>query len=545
MKRLQYFAVIGLIFATALHFAVAQDIPKSISTPNRVESTLGTLEYKDGAPSKATADKVYDNLDLMHGVEAFVNAYQGASTYAIWKGFNDAGIADNSVLIFSELMDSKSLFLTANADVVYFWSNIDLTKGPMIVETPPLSLGVMDDMWFRWVTDFGLPGPDRGEGGKYLLLPPGYKGELPDSGYIVEKVHTTRVMVLGRAFLENNSPKPAVELVKKTMKIYPYEPGGYGTSIATALNGKVPLLRSPNGQLDWAFLRPQPPAKFVEGNGKVMNTIPPSDYSYFEMMNEVVQREPADSLSPEIMGSFAAIGIVKGKPFNPDARMKTILTNAAAIGSATGRTMNWRPRESEGFQYYPGSAWTNYLFVGGYNFETPPPQVSASGVVTPYPSTGYRTLDARTGMFYYATGITPAMCMRLTEIGSQYLGAFVDSKGQYFDGGKTYKITLPPNIPAAKFWSFTVYDNQTRSMLDTPQRFPRAGSQSYPSPAAVANPDGSTTVYFGPTKPAGVGEGNWIQTVPGKGWNVLLRFYSPLEPFFTKAWRPSEIELVK
>src|SRR5271169_6661710 len=274
--------------AQAQQMKIATDVPPQITTPDSIETRLGTLKFKDGAPSMETVEKVYDNLDLMHGVEAFVNAFQGASTYAIWKGFNNACVADNSVLIFSELMDSKSLFLTANADVVYFWSNVDLTKGPMVVETPPMSLGVMDDMWFHWVTDFGLPGPDRGEGGKYLLLPPGYKGELPDSGYIVEKVRTTRIMVLGRAFLENNSPKPAVELVKKTMKIYPYQPGGYGTSIATGLDGKVPLLRSLNGQLDWAFLRPQPPAKFVEGSGKVMNTIPPSDYSYFEMINEAV-----------------------------------------------------------------------------------------------------------------------------------------------------------------------------------------------------------------------------------------------------------------
>ena len=136
------------------------------------------------------------------------------------------------------------------------------------------------------------------------------------------------------------------------------------------------------------------------------------------------------------------------------------------------------------------------------------------------------------------------MIMRLTDIGSQYLVSFVDSKGEYFDGGKTYKVTLPPNVPAGKFWSFTVYDNQTRSMLDTPQRYPRAGSQSYPTPAAEANADGSTTVYFGPEQPEGVERGNWIQTDPGKGWNTILRLYSPLEPFFTKQWRPSEIELV-
>ena len=137
-------------------------------------------------------------------------------------------------------------------------------------------------------------------------------------------------------------------------------------------------------------------------------------------------------------------------------------------------------------------------------------------------------------MFFYATYITPAMIMRLTGIGSQYLGAFVDSNGEYFDGGKTYKMTLPPNVPAEKFWSLTVYDNQTRSMLDTPQRYPRAGSQSYPTPAAEPNPDGSTTVYFAPKQPDGVKPGNWIQTMPGKGWSTLLRLYSPLEPFFTQ-----------
>ena len=185
------------------------------------------------------------------------------------------------------------------------------------------------------------------------------------------------------------------------------------------------------------------------------------------------------------------------------------------------------------------------LFAGGYNFETPPPKVSADGTITQYPPTGARTLNARTSFFFYATGITPSMVMRLTGIGSQYIGAFVDSKGEYFDGSKTYKVTLPKDIPAEKFWSLTVYDNQSRSMLDTPQRYPRAGSQSYPSPAAEPNADGSTTVYFSPAQPSGVKRGNWIQTVPGKGWSTILRFYSPLEPFFDKSWRPSEIALVR
>ncbi|MBY5357240.1 DUF1254 domain-containing protein [Rhizobium leguminosarum] len=541
----------ALFCATAISTAQAQQavenhqLPQQIVTSDSVESSIGTLEYKDGAPSKETVEKVYDYLDLMHGVEAFVNAYQGASVAAIFKGFEDAGVADNTAVIWSELMDAKSLFLTANADTIYFWVNLNVAEGPIVIETPPMSLGVIDDVWFRWVTDFGLPGPDRGEGGRYLLVPPGYKGELPESGYFVRKLATTRATALGRSFLDNNDPKPTAALIKKTLKVYPYVSGGYGTSIASALDGSATLRRTPDHKLDWSFLKPQEPVKFTEGTGKVMNTIPPNDFSYFEMINELVQKEPAEALDPEIMGSLAAIGIIKGKPFEPDVRMKKILTDAAAIGTGAGRTLNWNARPSEGWFYYPGSAWTNMLFAGGYTFETPPPEVSADGKITPYPATGARTLNSRTAMFFYATGITPAMIMRLTGIGSQYLGAFVDSKGEYLDGSKTYKLTLPANIPAEKFWSLTLYDNQTRSMLDTPQRYPRAGSQSYPSPAALADPDGSTTIYFGPTKPEGISEGNWIQTVPGKGWNTLLRLYSPLQPFFTKEWRVGEIELVR
>ena len=184
------------------------------------------------------------------------------------------------------------------------------------------------------------------------------------------------------------------------------------------------------------------------------------------------------------------------------------------------------------------------LFDTGYEFETPIPLITPEGV-KPFPATGYRQLDARRAFFYGVTGITPAMAMRLPGIGSTYLWTMVDAQGNYFDGAKTYKVTLPKGIPAEKFWSFTLYDNQSRSMLDTPQRYPRAGSQSYPSPAAEPNADGSTTVFFAPQQPSGVKRGNWIQTIPGKGFIPALRLYSPLEPFFSKAWRPSEIEVVK
>src|SRR5215470_8275707 len=431
-------------------------------------------------------------------------------------------------------MDAKSLFLTANADTVYGLGVLDLAKGPMVLEVPPAFLGAIDDYWFRWVTDFGPPGGDRGEGGKYLIVPPGYDGQLPAGGFFIARARTTRVLWFGRAFLENKSdPKPAAEAIRKFTKIYPYQAGGVGTPIAEFLAGKAQLGR----------ITPPPPTVFHEGSGKVMNTVPPNDFSYFEMLNEVVQQEPATSLDPELMGPLAAIGIIKGKPFAPDARMRKILTEALAVANATSRSLLVKPRAADWY-YYPGSAWMNPLFISGYQFETPIPLITREGVKQ-FPPTGYRTLDARSAFFYGITGITPAMSMRLPGIGSQYLFATLDANKQYFDGSKTYKVTLPKGIPQANFWSLTVYDNQTRSMLDTPQRYPRAGSQSYPSPAAEPSADDSTTVYFSPAQPVGVQRGNWIQTMPGKGWFAILRLYSPLEPFFTKEWRPSEIELVR
>jgi hypothetical protein len=509
-------------------------IPPAITTPDKVETRIGPLDFKDGMPGKETIDKVYDNLDFTHAFEAFVNTYRGVSLAAARHALLSFGVKDNEILIYSELMDAKSLYLTANADTVYFFSFIDLTKGPMVLDAPPKALGTLDDFWFRWVIDFGLPGPDRGEGGKYLILPPGYDGPLPEGGFYIARSRTTRVLLLGRSFMENNDPKPAVELIRKTTRIYPYEEGGQGTSIAEFLSGKAKLAK---------IMPPPPPPVFHEGSGKVINTIPPNDFSAYELLNEVVQQEPATTIDAELMGSLAAIGIVKGKPFAPDARMKKILTEAVALANATSRTLFMAPRDPAWY-YYPGSGWQNMLFSTGYEFETPIPEITREGV-KPFPPTGYRQLDARTSFFYGVTGITPAMAMRLPGIGSTYLWTMVDANKQPFDGAKTYKVTLPKDIPQANFWSFTLYDDMTRSMLDTPQRYPRAGSQSFPSPAAEADADGTTTVYFGPTQPANVKRGNWIQTMPGKGFIPMLRLYSPLEPFFAKTWRPSEVEVVK
>jgi hypothetical protein len=517
--------------------AVSDETLSSISAPEQLESRLGTLEFTDGVPSAKTAEAAYDQLDFVHGLNTYLNGFPGASTVALRKGIHEAGAEDNSILIFSELMGSESLFLTANADTVYFVGIVDLSSGPMVIETPPQALALFDDMWFQWITDFGLPGPDRGEGGRYLLVPPGYDGSLPDSGYHVARSRTNRTLLLGRSFINENpgqDPASTVEVIKSTLKLYPYAQGGFGTSIGTLLAGHV----HPDPPVDI------PETKFVEGSGQAFNTIPPSDFGFFELLNELVQDEPADSnTNIELMGDLAAIGIVKGKPFAPDERMRAILEDAAAVGSATSRALVFDARESEGFGYYEdGSAWGLPLWVGGYSFETPPPLVTKGGI-EPLPATGARTQNSRTSFFYAYTGITPAMCMRLTGVGSQYIVAFKDSEGEALDGAKSYRVKLPPDIPAARFWSLTLYDNQTRSMLQTPQRFPRAGSQAYPTPAASADADGSTTVAFAPEQPADSSEGNWIQTTEGKGFFAILRLYSPLPSYFDKSWRPSEIEV--
>jgi hypothetical protein len=516
-----------------LHGLTAETLA-SLSTPDTVESRLGALKFTDGAPEAKTVEKLYDHLDFVHGLNAFLTAFPAASTQAMRQGFLEVGVEDNSVLIFSELMDSSSRFLTANADTVYYISFVNLTNGPMVVETPPMALGTFDDMWFQWIVDFGLPGPDRGAGGKFLLVPPGYDGLLPEGGFFVAHARTTRVLMLGRSFMQDSDPAPTVATIKSTTKIYPYTPGGPGTPVATLLKGGP--LPAPPAEI--------PETKFVEGTGLEFNTIPPTDSGFFETVHALLQDEPADAGDMEITGHLAEVGIVKGKPYAPDDRMRRILEEAVTIGNATSRALMFDARGEEDVFYYPDSAWTAMLFGGGFQFDRPIPLVTKDGI-EPYPPTGARKHDLRTLFFYGYTGITPAMAMRLTGIGSQYLVAFMDSNKQYFDGAKSYTVTLPPDVPEARFWSLTLYDNQTRSMLVTPQRFPRAGSQSFPTPAAVANADGSTTVHFAPEQPASVEAGNWIQTAPGKGFFAILRLYSPLQPFFDKSWRVGEIELSK
>jgi len=264
---------------------------------------------------------------------------------------------------------------------------------------------------------------------------------------------------------------------------------------------------------------------FINVSGKSFDTIHRMDYGYWAEVNAVIQAEPGQGMDAEVLGQLASIGIKKGQPFEPDERMKKILAEAADVGAVTVRALTARPRD-KAYYLYPGEGHWMTPFVGGsYEFL----------------DNGARLLDARSFFHFYATGITPAMVSAPVGKGSQYAVAYLDAEGNSVDGSKTYKIHLPPNVPAKDFWSLTLYDNQTRSMLQTDQRFPGIDNLKK---GLQQNIDGSFDIYFGPKPPPGK-ENNWLQTVPGKGWNVILRLYGPLEPWFDKTWRPSEVEIVK
>ena len=530
--------ILAMVVALPVH---AQDreyqpLPENILTQEKVKSKIGTLSIPNGYPTEETAQKLRDELFYIHAVQTYLNTLAPVSVWKIHQGLQEAGVKENEFITFPNMMDGKHLFLTANMDTYYYIGFINLKNGPVIVETPPEALGVIDDLWFRWVSDFGLPGSDRGEGGRYLIVPQGYDGPLPDGGFFIRYAQTDHVIVLGRSFLHENSPAKAIKEAQDNLAAYPYVPGGQGTSVGDYLNG--------NAQL--GPLSKRVPATLVDGTDIPLNTVPPVNYEHFVLLDELIQADRVEALDPEVGGLCAAIGIKKGQEFNPTKREKELLTKAVEVANAYARTGGTGSIPGRGYRYYgEESGWWNPLFAGGYSWKQAPPEVMEDGTLEHYPDTGAFDLEARSTFFYMATGITPAMCMRLTGIGSQYLMNNTDSEGRPYDGGKTYRVTLPKGVPAERFWSLTVYDMDSRSIIQTDQQYPRVGSQSFPSPAAQPNNDGSYTIYFGPEQPADALDGNWIQTKPDAGWFQILRCYSPTEGFFDKSWRIGEVELVK
>jgi hypothetical protein len=424
-----------------------------------------------------------------------------ASIEGMRRGMESVGVdASNKILLYSDLMDSNSLFLTGNTDTIYALAVLDLKRdGPTVVEIPAgAGPGTVNDAYFRFVIDMGAPGPDRGKGGKYLILPPDYKGAIPEGYFAVESPTYVNWVPL-RGFLVDGKTDAAVAMWTKGLKIYP-------------------LTQKEN----------PPKLEIVNGSSVVMNTIHANNEKFYEEIAEVIQREPLDFLNPELRGNLASLGIEKGKEFAPDARMQEILKDGVAIANATARALSFRPR-SETIQLYgEESAWFTAFDGGSY-------QWLYNG------GTGGRNKDARSLFFYIATVNTPAMVLEMIGAGSQYALAAQDSADQYLDGAKNYNLTIPADVPAKDFWSIVVYDPQTRSMLQTNQPYPSKNNER--NRDLVKNADGSTTIWFGPNSPEGK-EANWIETVPGKGWFICLRLYGPLSPWFEKTWKPGEIELV-
>jgi len=442
---------------------------------------------------------VFDHLDFLRGVEVFLNGIPPASLEAIYRGNVGLGVdAAHKVAIFETLMDSNALWLTGNTDTVYASAVLDLDRdGPTVVEIPPgTGPGTVNDAWFRFVIDMGLPGPDRGKGGKYLILPPGYEGEEPE-GYFVARSPSYVNWLILRGFLVDGKPDVAARTFEAGLKIYP---------LSAAAN--------------------PPKMEFINVSGVSNNTVHANTFAFYEELDAVIQREPLGVIDPETRGLLASIGMQKGKPFEPDARMTAILTDAVAVGNATVRAIMFDTRE-EGAYLYEGSQWFT-PFIGGSH------EWLRDG------GDGGRYLDARSMFFYAATVNTPAMAMKMIGKGSQYAYNTRDSSGAYLDGSKRYKLNIPANVPAKDFWSVVAYDPQTRSELQTSQPFP---SKNNKKSDLDVNPDGSVDLYFGPTAPAGH-EKNWVETIPGKGWMVLIRLYGPLDPWFDKTWRPGDFEVI-
>jgi hypothetical protein len=414
------------------------------------------------------------------------------------KGWvRDLEMKDSShISVTAERLGSSALVLTGNTESLYAFVVFDLKKdGPTVFEVPPGVMGPLDDHNFLFVADIGPTGMDKGQGGKYLLLPPDYEGDVPE-GYFVVRSKT----YANFSFIRANAAKvgygdKALEYYRRYARVYPLKTGP-----------RAPVVKNVTG-IPW-------------------NSLVPEDGSAFQWMHEIISYEPAEAFGKELLGRLASLGIKRGKSFNPDARMRKIFEKAAQEGVAMSRVIAFESRQPDA-RVYKDLKWES-PFIG--NSSTFDPE-------------GYFNLEARTTFHFTADGITPAMAMQMPEgKGSRYQTTYKDAKGNYLDGGKNYKLTMPPNVPVALFWSVTLYDPWTRCELHS-RPYPSISSQRTPAPAT--NADGSIDIYFAAEKPKGIPEQNWIPTLPDRGFFAYIRYYGPLKAFNDKSWKPNDVVLVK
>jgi hypothetical protein len=477
---------------------------------------LANLPFAQGRPTKETTQTLRDELLFQRATQTYLWAMPLINTLGMQVGSEKTfGAGYNVLPIWKERLDAKTLVTTPNSDVLYAMSYVDLGKdGPLVMEAPPMLQGILLDYWQRPIPvdggkfygDVGLAGPDGGKGGKFLLLPPGYKGSAP-KGYFVYRSGTNNVFIFLRGFYQD--PKnltPAVSHLERT-KIYP-------------LNGKAGAK----------------PMKFPDASGVPVNMLPISDGSAFDQLKLLVDREGDDLAGPDWLGMLAAIGIVKGKPFTPDAHSRETLDRAAKTAYKMSRVIGFE-EVVDGLSYmvYPDRHWTN-PFAGG----TPSKPYGALNTSWMNTIGGYLALDCRINFFTNYYSISPGMFSFTPGKGANYLIAFTDSQGRPLSGGSNYRLRLPPKIPAEIFWSVTLYDAENSSGLANGRPFPSLGSRDKPR----QNADGSTELYFGPNPPTGKA-GNWLATMPGKGYFAILRLYGPTKASFDKSWKPGDFEMVK
>lgn len=379
-------------------------------------------------------------------------------------------------------------FLTGNDITVYAFASIDLKlDGPVVVEIPPGMYGTANGPDFKYITDMGTTGPDEGKGGKYLFLPPDYKGKVPE-GYFVMHSAGYRIWAMMRGFDVGNGDK-AIKWFEERLKVYP-------------------LAKGP--QKD----------NFVNASRMGANTLVPEDGSAFEMLNEIIQYEPSSLFSMEQLGRLATLGIEKGKPFAPDDRMQKIFDQAAKQGVAMSRAILYASREPE-INYWPDRHWEK-MFLHN----------------TEFTHNGYLEIDARTLWHYQAIVVSPNLLSTTPGVGTAYLTASKDKNGAYLMGDKNYRLRVPANAPVKRFWAVTAYDPTSRSLLDS------GGNRTVGSMRDHdVNKDGSVDLYFGPQAPDGK-QKNWIKTDTDKGFFVVFRFYGPTEGYIEKSWTLDDFELV-
>ena len=458
-----------------------------------LDTRLGTLEFQSGYPTDKTTPQLYDELDFQRAVQAYLWALPMASYGAMADGHKAFGANDHTVVVANKSAEQQHLALTANQDTIYMSGVLDLRKGPIVMKLPVGLLGTLNNIWQQPLADLGGPfSPEQNRGGRFLILPPGYEGELPQVHHHTVQSDTNIVVFYLRAI-----PRTRADFPKLVERIKEYR------------------------QYRLADAARPPKTRFIMMSGKKADFLTNEGLAYFETLARYINENPPRPQDMAMLGMLETLGIAHGRPFKPDARMKKILTEAAVVGRAMAKTIAWQPRmPKEKLYAYPGKRKWKHIFFGNVTFHEPE----------------YMAIDQRTKYAFEAIGTSKSMVIAVPGQGSQYIGAYQDSKGNWLSGEHSYKIHLPKNIPAAMFWSLTTYDNETRSMIQNDLGRPLVGSVH----GAKPNKDGSFDVYFGPKLPKGVVKENWVQTNPGKGWFVYLRLYGPEKDYFNKKWIPGD-----